>query len=424
MDAARGSRPNIADPSQRPGQGLLTAFALGLPLATVILWAVLKGPFADTTAHRYLSHPVECVVVIMFCGVVGALVGKVANNLRERRVLRGRILTSWDGKVVPVAEATTLAGEVRKLPRPWQSTYVVRRVRSVLDFLHSRGSAAELDDQLRCLSDQDAMAMEGSNSFVRFITWAMPILGFLGTVLGITGAISGVTPEVLEKSLSTVTDGLALAFDTTALALALTMVTMFCSFLVDRLEQGMLQSVDEFVDRELAHRFARTGDGGVGRPAPNAVTSDSQMLTQMCDHVIRRQAEIWGKALLEIDRRRTDADKPSHEAFTQALSTALEQTLTVHAKRADDLEKKATGQAERVLQQIASLQTEMGRQAELLAGLQEGERQLLRLQESLNRNLEAVSSAGVLEDAVHSLTAAVHLLTARGGSGGAARKAA
>src|SRR5205814_837286 len=139
---------------------------------------------------------------------------------------------------------------------------LVNRTRAVLDFLCSRGSANELDDQLRTLTDNDALALEGTYSLTRFITWAIPILGFLGTVLGITQAISGVTPEVLEKSLSTVTDGLALAFDTTALGLALTMVTMFFSFVVERAEQGVLEEVDLHVDRCLAHRFERTGAEG------------------------------------------------------------------------------------------------------------------------------------------------------------------
>src|SRR5262249_62371753 len=99
----------------------------------------------------------------------------------------------------------------------------VRRVAAVLDFLRRRGSADELDDQLRPLADNDSMSMENSYSLIRLITWAIPILGFLGTVLGITGAISNVSPETMEKSLKPVTDGLALAFDATAVALALTM---------------------------------------------------------------------------------------------------------------------------------------------------------------------------------------------------------
>lgn len=96
--------------------------------------------------------------------------------------------------------------------------------------MKQRGSAEDLDDQLRNFADADSIEFEGSFGLTRFITWAIPILGFLGTVLGITGAISGVTPEMLEKSMSTVTDGLALSFDATALALALTMVCMFLAF--------------------------------------------------------------------------------------------------------------------------------------------------------------------------------------------------
>ena len=37
----------------------------------------------------------------------------------------------------------------------------------------------------------------------------------------------------------------------------------------------------------------------------------------------------------------------------------------------------------------------------------------MRLQETLARNLDSLAGAGSFEEAVHSLTAAVHLLTAR-----------
>src|SRR5207245_2022976 len=171
----------------------------------------------------------------------------------------------------------------------------------------SRGSAAELDDHLRTLADNDSIALEGSYSLVRFITWAIPILGFLGTVLGITGAISGVTPEVLEKSLSTVTDGLALAFDATALALGLTMVAMFLSFLVERAEQGVLDAVDRFADRELAHRFERTG--AEGGEFVEVVRRNTDVLVGATEQLVRQQAALWASTLEESERRRADADR-------------------------------------------------------------------------------------------------------------------
>jgi len=50
-----------------------------------------------------------------------------------------------------------------------------------------------------------------------------------------------------------------------------------------------------------------------------------------------------------------------------------------------------------------------------LTRVQEGEKQLIRLQEVLSQNLAALAGAGAFEQAVNSLTAAIHLLTARAG---------
>src|SRR5262249_16832607 len=71
-------------------------------------------------------------------------------------------------------------------------------------------------------------------------------------------------------------------------------------------------------------------------------------------------------------------------------------------------------------QQAALVQVAEGvaSQAGALAALQAGERQLVRLEEALNTNLAALSATQTFEQAVHRLTAAVHLLTARTTSDG------
>jgi hypothetical protein len=82
-----------------------------------------------------------------------------------------------------------------------------------------------------------------------------------------------------------------------------------------------------------------------------------------------------------------------------------------------------TGHSQRLaLVQVAE---RIAAQTEALGLLQDGERHLLRLHDALNQNLVAVTAAGTFEQALHSLTAAVHLLTARTGgpltNGSAAR---
>ena len=52
----------------------------------------------------------------------------------------------------------------------------------------------------------------------------------------------------------------------------------------------------------------------------------------------------------------------------------------------------------------------------MLGQLQADEKQLVQMQELLNRNLDVLAGAGTFEQAVHSLTAAIHLMTLHAGN--------
>jgi biopolymer transport protein ExbB/TolQ len=406
-----------------------TGFFLGLPLAAGILWLFHFGPLKHLPIQRYVRHEVECVEVMMFCCALGAFAVKLLGSWTEKQAWRWELLPRWDGRPVSTEEATPWLAALGRLPRRVQRTFLARRVGAVLEFLASRGSANELDDQLRTLSDNDALTLEGSYSLTRFITWAIPILGFLGTVLGITQAITGVTPERLEQDLSSVTDGLALAFDATALGLGLTMITMFLGFVVERVEGGILEGVDHYADRRLAHRFERAADAGTAGSAEGRQTT--QILLQAVEQVVQRQADIWAKALAEVDQRRVEADQRLEKRLTTAMEAALDHTLEAHARRLAALEKQAvegsSASVERLAAQaravcdagreqqaaLAKIVHGVAAQTQTMLRLEESEKHLVRLQETLNQNLAALAGAGSFEQAVHSLTAAIHLLTTR-----------
>jgi hypothetical protein len=64
---------------------------------------------------------------------------------------------------------------------------------------------------------------------------------------------------------------------------------------------------------------------------------------------------------------------------------------------------------------LARLTDTLGMQIQTLAQVQSGEEKLVRLQDALSQNLEVLASTGTFEQAVSSLTAAIHLLTSRTG---------
>src|SRR6202022_4232994 len=104
-------------------------------------------------------------------------------------------------------------------------------------------------------------------------------------------------PEVLENNMNRVTDGLSEAFDSTAVALAVTMITMFLTFLVEKAEQGVLDAVDRYVEEQLAHRFLRmTSDT---EPFVAVVQENSRLLLEAVDKLVWGQARIWAEVMGE-----------------------------------------------------------------------------------------------------------------------------
>jgi biopolymer transport protein ExbB/TolQ len=405
------------------------AFVLGVPLGVGLLAAVHCTPLAESEWAHYVSHPVEQVTVVMFGCALGALLTKLANLGRERAAFRHDILPAWDGKTVAPETAGHLLDEIESQGRRGSGTLLGRRIRAVLEFVDSRRSANELDDQLRGLADADEVALDGSYSLVRFISWAIPILGFLGTVLGITQAVANVTPDVLEKNLNSVTEGLATAFNATALALSLTMVVMFCTFLVERFEQGLLERVNIFAEEQLGHRFERAGPEST--EFVDVVRRNTQVLVEATDKLVQRQAMLWSQSLEEARRQWLQTGQQQQQQIAQGLAEALDRTLDSHAKRLTEQEQHSHQAAAQILERLhqvstaltGSLQQQQAALAQLmqkvteqtatLSRLAEGGSQLAQVQQVLQQNLSVLAGAGSFDQAVSSLTAAIHLLTAR-----------
>jgi biopolymer transport protein ExbB/TolQ len=410
----------------------LATFLIGLPLTAGVLALFHFGPLRQTPVFRYVEYPVQWAEVALFCCALGALLAKMLALRGEYAACRTDILPRWDGKPVAVEQSAALLASVDRQPARIRASYLGRRIRSVLEFICQRKCVSDLDDQMRSLADVDAIAQENSFALLRLLTWAMPILGFLGTVLGITQAIGGVTPEALEEGMSALTNGLAEAFDATALALALTMITMFLSSLVERREQSILEAVDKYIDRHLAHRWRRDLlDQG---PALALVEQSTQALLASVEGVVQKQAEVWSRALAEPERRAIQVQERMLQQLLAGLQHMMEQLAQAHAARLAALEQQSVQGSNQLLQQMASLaaavrdtgreqQAALARvaegianQAAVLGKLQEGENNLVHLQAVLHQNLAALAGASAFEEAVHSLTAAVHLLTSRAGA--------
>lgn len=414
-------------------------------LASLIFYALIQqGLINGEFSERYFtSHPVEYISITMFFVGIAALVVKGIELAAQFGSLPRVSLGATPPGGQQIAEVDSLLQRLNGVSAAWYENYLVRRLREALQYVERKGSADTLDEHLRYASDLDVGRMQSSYALVRIIIWAIPILGFLGTVIGITLAIANLSPEDLENSMPQVVHGLKIAFDTTALALALSMILMFAQFIVDRFETNLLEKVDDRVAQELVGRFEELGTAT--DPQAASIRRMADAVIETTNRLVERQAELWHESLEAAHQKWQSTSTTTAQQLEQVLSSsskkiegalagALALGLKQHAAALTEAERELADQQFknwREVQQALTAsaeamnnqQVELVRQGELLKQVIEATGEVRNLEQTLNENLAALSASHNFEETVLSLSAALQLLSAQlhGAGSGAVR---
>ncbi|WP_013322210.1 MotA/TolQ/ExbB proton channel family protein [Gloeothece verrucosa] len=229
---------------------------------------------------------------------------------------------------------------------------------------NSRKTASEfaLDDASFYVSSS-----ESSYAFPRILIWAIPLLGFIGTVVGISQAVNGFN-GFLEKSsdigqikqgIGTVTSGLAVAFDTTLLALLLSVLVMIPMVLVERYESRLLLAIDIFINDELLPRFKEESNSLEQKNLKEAVNQAIQESFPRAQDLIEPAHEYAKQAVTDLrlilGNELTEIQKNNQSFITQLneinqLSLQDRQGFTTFLERQQQAYQDLTGQINRLFE--------------------------------------------------------------------------
>ena len=391
----------------------------GGALAFCFFGLIHGGVISDPNVVRYLAgHWVEYVEVAMFCVGLAALAIKGGEIYRQLRTADESPLDPIPEGGQSPAEAGTLSAS---LPDD-AAGYLPRRIREALDFVVRTGDSDGLNDHLKYLADLDAARAAQGYGLVRFVIWAIPIMGFLGTVIGITVAIANLSPTQLEN-ISGVVAGLGTAFDTTATALGLSMVLMFLQFVVDRAEQGLLARVDETTWQSLGGRF-QSFNGGDG--AALAIARLGETMARGSAQLLNAQEQAWRSleqtAVGGIRQLLDEAGERMTAAIGGSLDSSLsrwgESLARAHDQLASHREERWTAAADSLAEAVRGLerhQRSLAEQTVMLGSVVDATRDITTLERSLDSNLARLAHTGRFEETLATLAAAVQLLAARAG---------
>jgi biopolymer transport protein ExbB/TolQ len=306
------------------GSGATVAFYGGIPhLAS----------YREFAQRYFCSHPIEYAEVGMFLIGMAILTGRFLRLLSERRALRSDVLDTLTQGPASSGDLTrrldAIDAALDALPPRRQQSVLVTRWRDVCEFVRTRHAARGLEEHLKFLSERAVDRLYDSYSLLLTINWAVPILGFLGTVVGITLAIANVTPEQLDTSLNNVTGGLAVAFDTTSVAMSFSLVLVFSYDLIKRCEQHLLAQVEQISLQQWLPLFL--DDDSQADPMHAAQTAAARQLLDRTESLIIDQTSLWRDSMEGLRERWSETLDTQQQELTSQLHRGVEITLSEHA---------------------------------------------------------------------------------------------
>ena len=397
------------------------SFVLGAAATTIFYGIVLQPSMHDTLLARYATeHPVDYVIVSLFCWGIADIVLKTCSFPRESLALRETWLPPRNGRE-PAAHAQELLAAIRARPHWLTESKIGQRLAQALGYVVENGSAEDYREHLLYLSGRGEDVTHARYSLVRFIIAVTPVLGFLGTVVHFGTALSGISFDEMADRLPIVVSEMGEAFNTTTVALATAMTMMFALFLCERIEHGFDSFIDRFVERELLNRFEVKHPNLT--PFLSMVQSANDDALRIMASTLDRQVAVWTQGMESLFRRFDDRQQQEGAAWTRALDVLQQRHESLDTKSDNRLVNLLTqietrqnqhlANIEKTLQSVSLLRDDFQEIGRTLQNISHGEGNLINLQQSLTNNLRVLHETAQIDDALHGLTAAIHLLTTR-----------
>lgn len=136
---------------------------------------------------------------------------------------------------------------------------LIGSVREAIDQVRMNGDFREASEAAQDICELHLEVLNSKLAATKYVLWAIPSIGFLGTVRGIGEAL-GLAGEAVAGDISGVASSLGTAFNSTWVALFVNLLLMLLSSFLNGREESLVANCKEFASRTLAHlnALART----------------------------------------------------------------------------------------------------------------------------------------------------------------------
>lgn len=354
--------------------------SLGIGIGMLIIWFLILLPFnppisksnADYSTMEFVASLfykhflVSLLNTLFFSWAISILYLKWQKVQHQKAALLLDVLPMSLGKEINVGNVAQFIDHVYKLPHKLRDSLMVNRIRKALELFEIRQSTSDVREMMASQSDIDSARIGGSYTLTRAFLWAIPLLGFIGTVIGLSQAIGGMNFANVEDvtkivaAINNVTSGLGTAFDATLLGLVLAMTLNFPINSLSKLEDDNLNSIDAFCNEVLLPRL----HDGVGAGNGDAAA--------IADTVVKQLANAHHALLTdlnELSTRMVDYATNLDQKMSAFQNTVTEEFVTKTSAMRDESDKAVKESMEQVSKYLGGLESGIKGLNEVLASL-------------------------------------------------------
>lgn len=205
------------------------------------VWVILK------------DYEQELEIILTLWGL--AIMGwKFRNLARDRRMFDAPLVNVAEGESILPEDARGHARAIEALDAENRERLLPQLFLAALNRFRSTRSVQDVSDEVGRTAQAYGDRLDSELALVRYIAWAIPSIGFIGTVRGI-GQAMGQANRALEGDLSGVTESLGTAFNSTLVALLLSIVLMFLLFQLQQLQEKMVLDAQRECERRLTQNL-------------------------------------------------------------------------------------------------------------------------------------------------------------------------
>jgi biopolymer transport protein ExbB/TolQ len=192
--------------------------------------------------------------MILFFWALAILAYKGVVVWRQQGQLEEDLLQLPQNMPIGPEDTRELIGRLNELPGENRQFLLPTALLSATQRFASTRNIQDAATAVRTACDTHGDRLDSELSIIRYVAWAIPSVGFIGTVRGIGSALAQ-AHRAVEGDITGVTQSLGVAFNSTFIALVLSIILMFFIHQLQLRQERLILDADSYCQQNLINKL-------------------------------------------------------------------------------------------------------------------------------------------------------------------------